>query len=68
MRDVGIGLIGSGFIAEAHFEGFLHVPAATVRGVASPTPGNAARFAEKRGIPRHHTDYRALIEQLGLRH
>src|SRR5689334_8298497 len=63
MRDVGIGLVGSGFIAEAHFEGFAHVPAATVRGVASPTPGNAARFAEQRGIPRHHTDYRALIEQ-----
>ncbi|HEX5248853.1 MAG TPA: Gfo/Idh/MocA family oxidoreductase, partial [Gaiellales bacterium] len=63
MRDVGIGLIGSGFIAEAHFEGFSHVPAAAVRGVASPTPGNAARFAAKRGIPRHHTDYRALIEQ-----
>src|SRR6478735_1209564 len=63
MRDVGIGLVGSGFIAEAHFEGFAHVPAAAVQGVASPTPGNAARFAEKRGIPRHHTDYRALIEQ-----
>jgi len=63
MRDVGIGLVGSGFIAEAHFEGFSHVPAAAVRGVASPTPGNAARFAQKRGIPRHHTDYRALIEQ-----
>ena len=63
MRDVGIGLVGSGFIAEAHFEGFAHVPAATVRGVASPTPGNAARFAERHGIPRHHIDYRALIEQ-----
>ena len=60
MRDVGIGLVGSGFIAEAHVEGFSHVPAAAVRGVASPTPGNAARFAEKHGIPRPHTDYRAL--------
>ena len=63
MRDVGIGLVGSGFIAQAHVEGFAHVPSAAVRGVASPTPGNAARFAEEHGIPRHHTDYRALIEQ-----
>ena len=63
MRDVGIGLVGSGFIAEAHAEGFKHVPEASVRGVASPTPGKAERFAHERGIPRHHTDYRALIEQ-----
>jgi myo-inositol 2-dehydrogenase / D-chiro-inositol 1-dehydrogenase len=63
MRDVGIGLVGSGFIAQAHAEGFAHVPAASVRGVASPTPGNAARFAAAHGIPAHHTDYRALIEQ-----
>jgi myo-inositol 2-dehydrogenase/D-chiro-inositol 1-dehydrogenase len=63
VRDVGIGLVGSGFIAEAHAEAFNHVPEATVRGVASPTPGKAQRFAEARGIPRHHTDYRALIEQ-----
>ena len=63
MKDVGIGLVGSGFIAEAHAEAFTHVPEASVRGVASPTPGKAQRFAEARGIPRHHTDYRALIEQ-----
>src|SRR6266516_1221040 len=63
MRDVGIGLVGSGFIAQAHAEAFKQVPAAALRGVASPTPGNAERFAAEHGIPRHHTDWRALIEQ-----
>ena len=62
MRDVGIGLVGSGFIAEAHAEGFKHVPAASLRGVASPTPGKAERFAHEHGIPRHFTDYRELLE------
>jgi myo-inositol 2-dehydrogenase / D-chiro-inositol 1-dehydrogenase len=63
MRDVGIGLVGSGFIAQAHAEAFTHVPASSIRGIASPTPGHAEQFAGERGIPRHHTDYRALIEQ-----
>jgi myo-inositol 2-dehydrogenase/D-chiro-inositol 1-dehydrogenase len=63
MRDVGIGLVGSGFIAQCHAEAFKTVPAAALRGVASHTPANAERFAAEHGIPRHHTDYRALIEQ-----
>ena len=63
MRDVGIGLVGTGFIAQCHAEAFKTVPAAALRGVASRTPGNAERFAAEHGIPRHHTDYRALIDQ-----
>ena len=63
MNDLGIGLVGSGFIAQMHVEAFAHVREASVRGVASPTPGNAKRFAAAHGIARHHTDYRALIEQ-----
>src|SRR5690349_23371439 len=46
-----------------HVEAFAHVREASVRGVASPTPGKAERFAAAHGIARHHTDYRALIEQ-----
>jgi myo-inositol 2-dehydrogenase / D-chiro-inositol 1-dehydrogenase len=63
VRDLGIGIVGSGFIAQLHAEAFARVPEATVRAVASPTPGHAQRFAERHGIPRHHTDRRALIEQ-----
>jgi predicted dehydrogenase len=63
MRDVGVGLVGSGFIAEMHVAGLAHVPSASIRAVASPTPGKAEAFAARHGIPRHHRDYRTLIEQ-----
>jgi predicted dehydrogenase len=63
MRELGIGLVGSGFIGQLHAEAFGHVREASLRGVASATEANARRFAEKHAIPRHHTDYRALIEQ-----
>jgi predicted dehydrogenase len=63
MRALGIGLVGSGFIAEMHAEAFGHVREASLRGVASATEAHVRRFAERHAIPRHHTDYRALIEQ-----
>jgi myo-inositol 2-dehydrogenase / D-chiro-inositol 1-dehydrogenase len=62
VRDIGIGVIGSGFIADTHVEAFKHTPAASVRRVASPTPGNAAKLAKRHGIPFHHTDFRELLE------
>jgi myo-inositol 2-dehydrogenase/D-chiro-inositol 1-dehydrogenase len=46
-----------------HAEAFGHVPAAALRGVASPTPGHAERFAAAHGIPRHHEDVRRLLDQ-----
>jgi predicted dehydrogenase len=41
MDDLGIGIIGSRFIADVHAESFKHVRGAKLIGVASPTPGNA---------------------------
>ncbi len=37
LDQVGIGIVGSGFIAGAHAEAFARVPRATVRAVASRT-------------------------------
>ena len=62
-REVGVGLVGSGFIAELHAEAFAHVPQAALRAVASPTPGHAERFAAAHGIPAHRQDHRRLLEQ-----
>ena len=42
-----VGLIGSGFIARFHLQGFLSVRNARVSGVYSPTPANRAALAEK---------------------
>ncbi len=63
METVRVGLIGSGFIAEVHAESLRRIAGAEVVAVASPTPGNAERFAAKRGIPHHYTDDRALLDR-----
>ena len=61
-RDrVKVGIIGSRFEADIHAESFRIMPdEAEVVAVASPTPGNAKRLAEKYGIPRVFTDYREM--------
>jgi UDP-N-acetyl-2-amino-2-deoxyglucuronate dehydrogenase len=57
---VGIGIVGSGFIAAAHAEAFSRLPRATVRAVASRSAGRAAEFAARWGIPAWLTDFREL--------
>lgn len=59
---VGVGIIGSQFISAIHAESLRHCAAARLEAVASPTPGNAARFAGQHQIPRHFTDYRDLLQ------
>jgi predicted dehydrogenase len=54
---VGVGIIGSQFIAEIHAESFRHVPDAEVVAVASPTRAHVEAFAGRHGIPRWFTDY-----------
>jgi myo-inositol 2-dehydrogenase/D-chiro-inositol 1-dehydrogenase len=63
MERVRVGLVGSGFISAIHAEALRRVAGAGVTAVASPTPGNAERFAAGQGIPRAFTDYRALYDQ-----
>ncbi|MFN3653680.1 MAG: Gfo/Idh/MocA family protein [Armatimonadota bacterium] len=62
MRDVGVGIIGSGFVAEIHAEALKRVPNARLAAVASPTEANVRRFAERFETPHWYTDYRALLE------
>ena len=59
--EVGVGLVGSGFIGQAHAEAFALSPLASVRAVASRSPDRAAGFAARWGIPAWHTDYRELV-------
>jgi myo-inositol 2-dehydrogenase/D-chiro-inositol 1-dehydrogenase len=63
MREIGIGIIGSGFVAEIHAEALKQVPAAALVAVASPTEGKAQAFAERHHIPAAFNDYRALLER-----
>jgi myo-inositol 2-dehydrogenase / D-chiro-inositol 1-dehydrogenase len=60
-QPVQVGLVGSQFISAIHAESLQRCPQAEIAAVASPTPGNAARFAGRFGIARSFTDYRALL-------
>src|SRR6266550_6191103 len=59
--QVGIGIVGSGFIARAHAEAFARLPRATLRAVASRSADKAAEFAGHWGIPAWLTDFRELV-------
>jgi myo-inositol 2-dehydrogenase/D-chiro-inositol 1-dehydrogenase len=61
-KRVKVGLIGSQFIAAIHAESFRRCADAELVAVASPTPGNAERFAAKHHISRHYTDYREMVK------
>src|SRR5512136_2410406 len=64
---VKVGIIGSQFQADIHAESFRLMPdEAEVVAVASPTPGNAARLAQKFKIPRVFTDYRQMLAERDL--
>ena len=61
---VKVGIIGSGFEADIHAASFQIMPEeAEVVAVASPTPGNAAKLAQRYSIPRVFTDYREMLKE-----
>ncbi len=62
-RQVGVGLIGSGFVSAIHAESLARVAGARLVAVASPTPGHAEQFAGRFAIGHHFADYRKLLER-----
>jgi len=62
VKEIGVGLVGCGFIAALHAEAFAHVPEAEVLAVAGSTDETARRFAEQHGIPSSYGDFRRLLE------
>lgn len=61
---VKVGIIGSQFEADIQVASIGMVPdAAEVVAVASPTPGNAKKLADRYGIDRVFTDYRKMLAE-----
>src|SRR5215469_2356447 len=61
---VKVGIIGSQFQADIQVVSLKSMPhEAEVVAVASPTPGNAAQFGKKFGIPRVFTDYHEMLKE-----
>jgi myo-inositol 2-dehydrogenase/D-chiro-inositol 1-dehydrogenase len=60
--EVGVGIVGSGFIAEVHAQSISQSPSASLRAVASKSPERVSAFANRWGVPSFDTDYRRLLE------
>ncbi|QIK73416.1 Gfo/Idh/MocA family oxidoreductase [Propioniciclava coleopterorum] len=60
MADIGVGIVGTGFIAEIHVAALRRVARHNVQVVACASPDSAA-FAARHGIPVHHPDFEALL-------
>ncbi len=61
---VKVGIIGSKFQGDIHAASLQMVPdAAEVVAIASPTPGNAQKLADRYGIARVFTDYRQMLAE-----
>jgi predicted dehydrogenase len=60
-KPVGVGIIGSQFVATIHAESLRSCAQADLIAVASPTSGHARSFAERFAIPRHFSDYGDLL-------
>jgi myo-inositol 2-dehydrogenase/D-chiro-inositol 1-dehydrogenase len=58
---IKVGLIGSQFVSHIHAISLKRCAQAELFAVASPTPGNAKKFAARHGIPNHFTDYKKLL-------
>jgi myo-inositol 2-dehydrogenase / D-chiro-inositol 1-dehydrogenase len=58
---VGVGITGTGWVADVHTRALLGVPAARLVGVASRDRARGAAFAAKYGIPRVHPDHTSLL-------
>jgi predicted dehydrogenase len=61
-RTIGVGIIGSGFVADLHAAAFRRVNGAQVVAAASPHRGRCEEFAKKYSIPRVFDDYRKMLE------
>ncbi|WP_367924627.1 Gfo/Idh/MocA family protein [uncultured Ruthenibacterium sp.] len=63
-RKLRVGIIGTGWIAEAHVESLLRCPDAQIVAAADLEEGKAARFFEKMGVEGVHcyTDHVQMLD------
>lgn len=65
-RRYRIGIIGTGWIAEAHLKSYLDCPDVDIVAMADLIPGKAEKFAEKFGMDvskiHFYPDHKALLE------
>lgn len=60
---VRAGIIGSGFSAELHSEGYRRCPLSELIAASSPTEEHIRRFAEREGLREFYTNYERMLER-----
>ena len=63
-RKIRVGIIGTGWIAEAHMDSYSRMPDVEVVAGADIVPGKAAAFFKRFGIENAKTDYASHKEML----
>lgn len=63
MQQVGIAVVGAGFITDYHLAGLAAVPRASVRLIASRTADKAAALAQRFHVPETTTDLAAALSR-----
>ena len=63
-RKMRIGIIGTGWIADAHIKSYLNQPDVEIVAGADLIPGKAAAFFAKHGVEGVKTDYASHKEML----
>jgi len=58
---IRVGILGTGNMARAFATGLAHAPAAELGAVASRTAEAASGFAREFEVPKHYSDYQALV-------
>ncbi len=69
-KKVRVGIIGTGWIAEAHIEAYKRQPDVEIVAACDLIPGKAKAFCEKFGVPQAKTDYandREMIDDKSLK-
>ncbi|MBX8488501.1 Gfo/Idh/MocA family oxidoreductase [Pseudomonas cichorii] len=62
-KIIRLGLIGAGRMGSFHGQtAALHIPGACLAAIADPTPGQAARLAEKFNVQKVYTDPQQLLD------
>ena len=63
-KKVRVGIIGTGWIADAHIKSYLNQPDVEIVAGADLIPGKAKAFFEKHGVENVKTDYKDHAEML----
>lgn len=63
-KKIRIGIIGTGWIADAHAKAFKQMPDLELVAASDLIPGKAAAFIEKHGFENVKTDYKDHLEMI----